>query len=124
VPLLFAITVAQIVCPFSITERIFVVIIPVLFAAFNSLFDLFMNVLMPNLTWTSEIYPIKQSMSVFISVFTGMVYTGLCTVLFVFLVPFVGITVYYLIITALTLVASLLILRWLDTKGSRKFSIL
>jgi ABC-2 type transport system permease protein len=51
-------------------------------AAFTSFYGLFMNLLLPNFTWTSEIVVIKNSAATLITVFSSMVYVG---VLFLFL---------------------------------------
>ncbi len=122
VPMLFAIIAAEIVCPLAVEERIFIAIIPIVFALFNSYFNVFLNVLMPNLSWTSEIYPIKQSMSVFIAIFIGSVYLLIAGLMFFFLMPFIGLTLFYLILTVITLVPAILLILWNNTKGSKRFS--
>ena len=56
-------------------EAGFVIVMPitvVLFAVFMALLGLVLNLKAPNLTWTNEIVPIKQSMSVMLTMFGGM----------------------------------------------------
>ena len=105
----------------------FRLLIPIAVFAFILLmaaFELTINLKMPILNWTSEIVPIKQSMSVMIGLFGG----------WVILLAFAGI--YYLVeyiinplqylamICALMLALAAALLRWLFTRGARIFSTL
>ncbi len=46
------------------------------FVFFMALFDLVLGLKLPNLTWTNELTPIKQSFAVFLAVFGGWAYIG------------------------------------------------
>lgn len=46
------------------------------FVFFMALFDLVLGLKLPNLTWTNELTPIKQSLAVFLAVFGGWAYIG------------------------------------------------
>ncbi len=48
-------------------------ILDVVFVAFMAYFDLLLNVLRPSFSWTNEIYVIKQSLPVFLSLFIGWI---------------------------------------------------
>lgn len=91
---------------------------------FQALFALTLGTKMPNLTWTSELTPIKQSAPVAISMLGGMFGSvALAGLYFVFGAK-IGFAGYALIFTALLLAASVLLYRWLKKKGSAIFAAL
>lgn len=57
---------------FDIFTSIFLLVTPLLFILLTALFGLFLNLLMPNLKWTNEMVPIKQSLPVFIGLMVPM----------------------------------------------------
>lgn len=57
---------------FDIFTSIFLLVTPFLFIVLTALFGLFLNLLMPNLKWTNEMVPIKQSLPVFIGLMVPM----------------------------------------------------
>ena len=91
-------------------------------AAFSALGGMYLALRMPVLTWTSEVAPIKQSAGALISIF-GTWIAAIAVAAGYFLGGHVlGAAAYLLIWSAVFAVASALLLRWLDTKGSRIFS--
>ena len=54
-------------------DKFLIILIPIIYSVFNSLFDLRMAFYKPDFNWTNEIYPIKQSLSVFVSLFGGWI---------------------------------------------------
>lgn len=105
----------------------FAILIPAVaavFVLFMAAFGLMINLKMPNLTWTSEIIPIKQSLGVMITLFGGwavvVAFVGAYAALMKFLTPFV-----YLIGTGVLLLGtSAILLGWLRTKGAEIFETL
>lgn len=102
----------------------FAALIPIavlLFIVLMACFGLFMNLKMPNLNWTSEIVPIKQSLSVMIALFGGwviiMAFAGLYVLLDSVLSPFV----YLLLVCALLLAFCVTLICWIFTKGAKIF---
>lgn len=94
------------------------------FGLFSGLLGLFLGLKMPMLDWTSETVPIKQNMSVLIAMFGEWGYALLLGggyVLFGFLL---GAPVYFGGFLALTLLASLLLWRWIETRGVQVFEAL
>ena len=85
-------------------------------------FGLMMNLLKPNLEWTSEAVPIKQGMPVMFSMFGGWVVAGAILVtgllLSSFMQPWMLLAVHAVILTVL----ALLVEGWLSKKGSEIFS--
>ena len=105
----------------------FAVMIPLASAAFIVLmaeFGLFMNLKMPNLTWTSEIVPIKQSLNVMIALFGGWaVVVGLAAAYY-FLRNVLSPLAYLMAATVVIAVVDVILLRWICGKGARIFETL
>ena len=93
----------------------------VLFAA---LLALTLGVKLPNLTWTSELTPIKQSAAVFICMMGGMLASALFAVFYFVFGRHIGFLGYAWILTALLLLCSGLLYRWLKKRGSAIFAAL
>ncbi|MGN0570048.1 MAG: hypothetical protein ACI4N4_06035 [Candidatus Fimenecus sp.] len=94
------------------------------FVLFMALAGLFFNLKMPNLTWTNEIVPIKQSMSVMLSLFGGWVvviaFGGLYYTVRNLLTP----VVFLAISTVLLIALSAVLYRYIKTKGAKIFETL
>ena len=108
----------------SILESIFVLVLPQLFVIFSALLGLTLGILSPNLTWTSEIAPIKQSLPVAISLLQGWVYGILMALLYLFAASSLGAVLYLLLCALVTLAASATLYLWLRHKGSARFAAL
>ena len=95
-----------------------------LFAILMGAFGLLLNLKLPNLTWTNEIVPIKQSASVTVALFGGwgivMVFVGLYFLIgkWMTATSFLGLCI--LVVAA----ACTGMLVWLKNKGSRIYSTL
>lgn len=105
----------------------FALLIPIasiLFIVLMASFGLFINLKMPNLNWTNEIVPIKQSMSVMIALFGGWVIVMALAGIYILLSKFISPLIYLLIVCALFIVSCVILIRWIFTKGARIFSML
>ena len=104
---------------------VFGILVPitvVLFVLLMGVLGLCVNLKMPNLNWTSEIVPIKQSMGVMITLFGGWAIIMAFAVAY-FLVDSIFSPLWYLAaVSAILLVASMVLLRWLFTKGTKIFA--
>ena len=89
-----------------------------------ALFGLFLGLKMPNLTWTSEITPIKQSACVVITLFSGWGYA--LVLLFGYLLAgwHLGAVGYLSCFALATLLACAALYLWLKKKGSTVFAAL
>ena len=95
------------------------------FVLFLSLFDLFVGLKMPNLNWTSEITPIKQSVGVMIALFSGFGYTVLLCAGYMLLNGWkLGFTGYMSLFGAVTFVLCALLYFWFKKKGCKLFATL
>ena len=79
---------------------------------------------MPNLTWTNEIVPIKQSMSVMIALFGGWAIVLVLAGIYYLIVDVVNPLVFFVMVTALLLVICTALLCWIRTKGAQIFETL
>ena len=96
----------------------------VLFVLLMGTLGLCVNLKMPNLNWTSEIVPIKQSIGVMITMFGGWAIIVAFAVAY-FLTDSVFSPLGYLaLVCGILLVAGVILLRWLLTKGSKIFGSL
>lgn len=105
----------------------FAVLIPVvtgLFVLFMGAFGLFINLKMPNLNWTSEIVPIKQSMGVMIALFGGWAVVIALAGAYYLLADVLSPLVFLVCIVVLLAAASVCLLGWLQTKGAKRFEAL
>lgn len=102
----------------------FAVLIPaaaVLFIIMMAELGLFLDVRKPNLHWTNETVPLKQGMSVIVYLFGGWAFIVALVAGYCFLAKFLSPLVYLAGVTALLLVVSVLLYRWLCTKGAERF---
>ncbi len=121
VPMLFAGICAALVVDTSPGIKILMCVMPPVYAAFSAMFGSFLGVRMPLLNWTNELAPIKQGGAVAIALFSGWGVSIALAGLYLLIGYKIGAALYLLIWTVLFAAAALLLLRWLDTRGSRMF---
>ena len=93
-------------------------------AWFFSAFGLMIGVLRPDLEWTTESAPIKQSMNVMLAVLMAFVLPLLTVGVGYLTRNVMGINVYLAVAAAVLALASLAMSLWLDTKGAARFETL
>ena len=108
----------------SLTEALLVLLASQAFVLFSALFDLFLGVTMPNLTWTNEITPIKQSASVMIALLGGWLYALALGGGFLLGGWRIGYAAYLGLFTLITLALSAALYAWLRKRGSARFAAL
>ena len=99
-----------------------VVVVPMVYVVLSAAFGLFMGLKRPNLTWTSEVAPIKQGLAVFLSMFGGWVLAAGLGFLYYALMAHLGAAAFLLAATALFIVLALVLLRWLKTSGAKIYA--
>ena len=77
---------------------------------------------MPNLTWTNELAPIKQSASVMIALFGGWAYGVALTGLYLAFAWRLGLALYLTLFALATAVGCVVLYRWLKTRGAELFA--
>ena len=90
----------------------------------GALFGLFLNLKSPMLDWTTEMIPIKQSMSVTVALISGWGYAILLGGGYLLLSNFVPAEVYLGVFLVITLAAAAALYRWIMTKGTEAFAAL
>ena len=112
----------------SIKYKIFLYLISfcamLLFLLLEALFGLFMNLKFPNLNWTNEAVPVKQSMSVFVSLFGGWAMTVALGALYVPLHGHVSPALYLVLVCAVLLGLCAALFQWIRNKGAEIFATL
>ncbi len=108
----------------SVLEVVLVLLIPVADVFFFTVLGLTLGLKMPNLTWTNEIAPIKQSMSVAIALFGSWIYSFALGGLFLWRGWRIGANAYLGIALAVTAAASAALWVWLKKKGTKIYETL
>ena len=103
----------------SMPYVIMILIATVLFIFLMALIGLALNLKMPNLNWTNETVPVKQSLCVMISLFGGWVIIIALGVIYLALMKLITPLVYLILISVLMAVIGVLLLKWIDTKGAK-----
>ena len=83
---------------------------------------LWLGLLMPNLTWTSEIAPIKQGGAVAISLLGGWVFAAAVGVSGALLAPRLGAGGCLLLLSGVAVVLSRVLAAWLSKRGVKRFA--
>lgn len=102
-------------------------LLPVLVALYvtlTALSGLLLNLRMPNLTWSSEVVPIKQSASVMISLFGSWVLIAAAAGLYYLLHGWISSELYLMLVAVLLLAADLWLFHLMKTWGARTFAAL
>lgn len=105
----------------SVTDALFIILIPLVYSVMNACLGLVLGVRNPNLNWTQEIVPIKQSMSMLAVTFIGMGVVGAFAGLF-FLFGKGAPYVYLTCALALFAAISVLWIVYLSKGGARRFA--
>ena len=108
--------------PFYVAALAFLTVFA--YCVLSALSGLFLGLKMPNLDWTNETVPIKQSANVVVATFGGWGYALLLGGGFLLFGSRIGAAAYLGIFLLLTCLASVLLYRWLRTAGARIFSAL
>lgn len=125
-PTLFCSVVMMLLAPAGTTliQRILIPIISVLNAVFFAQYGLYLGLKLPNLSWTNEIIPIKQSAPIFFVVFTGIGLSFAFGGAYLLLGGAIGATAWMSIFAVLFFVANVALYRWLRGPGSARFAAL
>lgn len=103
------------------------ILIPVVSAVFVALMaeiGLAINLKIPNLHWTSEIVPIKQSVPVMAALFGGWLVIVIFAGAYVLLKSVVGVNVFLALLCVVLCMAAGWLYHWLMTKGAKIFETL
>lgn len=122
IPVLLCGICAVIVMQPSPVTGIFMVLFPLLYVVLTAGFGLFINLKRPDLNWTNEIAPIKQSLGVMLALFGGWGYAVIFIAGFLIGGNKIG-AVWYLSISAgVTAIFAAVLYRWLKCSGTKVFA--
>lgn len=105
----------------DIVTLILMTVLTMLYVVFTAMFGLLLNLKKPNLNWSSEVVPIKQSASVTITMFGGW---GICVLFgggYYFLRNIIDPKIYLALIILIFAAVTVLIYRYIKTKGCSIF---
>ena len=105
-------------------RRRWLVIVALLYTLLSALAALALGLKMPNLTWTNETTPIKQSGCVMLSLFANWFYALALGGLYFLCGNALSAAVYLAIFAVVTAAGSALLLRWVKKQGARIFAAL
>lgn len=99
------------------------VLVPQLFVLLAGVFGLMVNLLLPKLDWTNEAVPVKQSMSVFVTMMSTMIFVVLAVMGFLFLVMsgIMSAAVYFSLVIAVAALWLIVSWLWLCKRGPKRF---
>ena len=124
VPALFCAACAAAVVSASLPQRLLLFLVSLLFVFFSACFALFLGIKKPNLAWTNEITPIKQSMSVLLALLGAWVYAIVLIGVYLLAGWRLGGTGYLAVFALFTAALSVLLYLWLKKRGSALFAAL
>lgn len=124
VPVLFCALCMVITLPGGALEKVLLVVVALLYTLLSALAALALGLKMPNLTWTNETTPIKQSGCVMLALFANWFYAIALGGLYFLCGRVLGAAAYLAIFAAVTAVVCALLLRWVKQRGTRIFAAL
>lgn len=125
IPVLFCTVCAAFIYPYTPFEMALAFLVPLSYVFLSALFGLFVGLKLPNLHWTSEITPIKQSACVMIALFSGFGYVALLCAGFMLLYGWkLGFIGYMSLFGGISLALCALLYVWLKKKGCALFATL
>lgn len=124
IPMLFCAICAMLCFEASLVEMTLFILTLIAYLIFSAEFGLFIGLKLPNINWTNEIVPIKQSACIAVSLLTNWVYAILLGVGYIIIGYKLGTVLYLTLFILLTAVASYLIDKWISDNGARRFALL
>ncbi len=124
VPALFCLICVAVACKLSMADTLLGLLMVGSFLLFSAMLALAAGVKYANLNWINESTPVKQGMSMFISLFGGIIYVVVLLAAILFLLPMVwtaGYMTYSLAFSLVTLVMAGLLYTWLRRRGCAIF---
>ena len=108
----------------SIPEALVVLAASLAFVLFTAAAGLSLNILMPNLNWTNEAFPVKQSPVVLIMIFGAWFVLAILGGLYALLAGILSPVLYLLIVAVVLFLGFVLLLLWLRKGGAKRFEAL
>ena len=107
---------------FEVGQAVLFVVLAAVNCVLFAMVDLALNLKMPNLNWTNELYPIKQSGCVAIALFAPWIYAVIMGAGYLLVAYPMGAELYMGCFLVVSCIGVLLLGRWLRRDGSRIFA--
>ena len=121
-PTIFCLLSVALVSPGTVAQKLLTVACGVLAMLLIAMLGLTLGLKLPNLNWINEVVPVKQSLAVLLTIFSGMALGLAIGGSYFLLYDLIGATAYLSVISLLLLSADALLLLWLRHSGARRFS--
>lgn len=122
IPALFCACCAAFLLPGQPLDALLLILTALLYTFFSACLNLFLGVRMPNLTWTNELVPIKQSINVMIGLLGGWAYAIALAGIYMAIGWRIGAPAYLAAASLVTAALSTALYLWLKKSGSRIFA--
>ena len=122
IPALVAAAAVCIALRLEFSVSVYIVVLSLLFVLISADFGLMMNLLKPNLTWTSEVVPVKQGISVLLVLFGGWFLAAAMVGVFFLVHKFISTETYLIVCIVVSALAVRLMRAWLRKRGSEIFA--
>lgn len=122
IPAFFAAVCLAIALRVSLVDGCLIMLVPLAYVLFSAAFGLFLNLKSPNLHWSSETVPVKQSMGVMICLFGGWGLIVLFGLLYFLLHQVIAPQLFLLLCGVAFLALFLALSRWLKIRGAEIFT--
>ena len=123
IPALFCSLCAVFALDMTMIERVFVIIVPAVFSVASGAVGLAVGLRRPNLTWTQEIVPIKQSIDPLFTMIANFLMVALPALVFFAFIPTLGVIHLVILLAVYAAIATFTAL-WLMKSGVKKFESL
>ncbi len=120
-PTLFCVGVAAAILQATLAQKLLILAVSLLFMVLTALLGLVLGLKMPNLDWTNELIPIKQSLPVVITMLGGMGFALLLGGLYVWFGRRLGVTGWLSAAALVLIIANAALFLWLRSKGTKRF---
>lgn len=124
IPTLICSICAAIALKADLLSGVLLIVFPQIYVLFFATFGLLVNLKHPNLTWTNEMYAVKQGASVLIIVFGSMLTVTILGVLYLLVGQYIMPQVYVVLLSIVFALLSALCLKWIKNKGAEVFESL
>lgn len=121
IPALICSVCAAIVLKADVLSCVLMIVFPQVYILFFAALGLMVNLKHPNLTWTNEVYVVKQGIGIFILMFGSMMTATVLFFLYFWVGKYIAPEIYVVLLGAVFSVLSVLCLNWVKTKGSEIF---
>ena len=121
-PTLFFLVSVAVVSPGTLAQKLLTLACGVLSLVMIAMLGLLLGLKSPNLNWSNEVIPIKQSLPVMLTIFSGMGLGMAVGGLYFLLMDVIGPTAYLSVVALLLMAVDAGMLLWLRGRGARRFA--